>query len=93
MELPALVKTHHGLCYPAHIDREANGLFGVLGGWPPELEMNAAEIKDHLPAGLDEGLKIIRSSDAHTLLSLPTEGCLLPLREASFNGLLEWIKK
>ncbi|MEG2203661.1 MAG: PHP domain-containing protein [Oscillospiraceae bacterium] len=91
LELPARIRDYGGLCYPAHVDREGNGLLATLGGWPPELEMQAAEIHAVLPPGLPDGIKILRGSDAHRLIDLPSEGCALPLTSPDFDGLRRWI--
>ena len=38
--VPDLVSPYGGICYPAHIDRQANGIISVLGTFPstPDLE-------------------------------------------------------
>ena len=41
----ALVKTHGGVCWPAHIDRDANGLLAVLGFFPPKPVPGAERIR------------------------------------------------
>jgi len=73
-EVPETVKEFGGVCYPAHIDREANGIIAVLGTLPETPAFTCAEIKD---AEKDGELKekypllkektIIHSSDAHYL--------------------------
>ena len=35
-----------GVCYPAHVDREANGIIAVLGDFPPEPGFCFAEFRD-----------------------------------------------
>lgn len=63
-----------GLAVPAHVDRPANGLIGVLGLLPPGLEVAALEVSPRLDPedargtfpGL-AGCTLIRSSDAHSL--------------------------
>ena len=87
IDLPDLVRSFGGICYPAHVDREANGLLAILGAWPEELHTEAAEIRFELPEGLPEGLKIIRSSDAHRIADIATEGCPLDLSSPDFDGL------
>jgi hypothetical protein len=44
LDLPVIIAGYGGVCYPAHIDREGNGLLSILGAWPPELDVNAAEV-------------------------------------------------
>lgn len=45
-EAPALVEAHGGICYPAHIDREANGIVATLGVFPEFLYFPCAEYHD-----------------------------------------------
>ncbi len=74
-----LVKTllpFHGIAFPAHIDRPANGIISTLGIIPSEAGFKAAEISPHCPADFFDGKKYlsnynkIYSSDAHTLEGL-----------------------
>ena len=91
MELPSLVAEYGGLCWPAHVDRDSNGLFAMLGIWPEELDVRAAEIRFEKPDGVPEGLKIIRASDAHRFEAMPEGGFPLPLESADFEGLRKYI--
>lgn len=68
-----LVKRFGGICYPAHIDRQANGIISVLGAMPESpafdfVEYNLSRnIEDYnLKYGLSDK-KTIVSSDAHYL--------------------------
>ena len=45
-EVPSLVRKHHGICYPAHVDREANGIISTLGAFPEDLPFTMAELHD-----------------------------------------------
>lgn len=69
----ALARAHGALVYPAHIDREANGIIAILAGIPEELNFRVVEFHDpqkipeytakyHL-----EDKRIVVSSDAHYL--------------------------
>ena len=62
-----LVRSRGGVCYPAHIDREANGLLAILGTFPESPVFTLAELHDEDKRDLAEGRKIIVSSDAHRL--------------------------
>ncbi len=73
-DVPPLVKKYGGICYPAHVDREANGLIAILGTFPITPRFSIAEFHDvekvekyrtHHPQ-LDE-MRIVVSSDAHYL--------------------------
>ena len=43
-EAPDFVQSFNGICYPAHIDRQANGVISVLGTFPDTPEFNIVEI-------------------------------------------------
>ncbi len=45
-EVPALVARHNGICYPAHVDREANGIIATLGTFPETPPFTMAELHD-----------------------------------------------
>ena len=62
-----LVRSMGGVCYPAHIDREANGLLAMLGFFPEKPVFTLAEVHDEDKRDLAEGRKILVSSDAHRL--------------------------
>ena len=71
-----LVKYYKGVCYPAHIDRDSNGIISILGTLPESLHFSFVELKDsgNIPAFSDKyGItdkKIIISSDAHYLTDI-----------------------
>jgi len=66
----ALVRDFQGVCYPAHIDREANGLLAVLGAFPEKPDFACAELRDRENVALAEGRKVLICSDAHRLWEL-----------------------
>ncbi len=45
-DAPALVSEHGGICYPAHIDREANGIVATLGVFPEFPFFSCYELHD-----------------------------------------------
>ncbi len=69
-----IVCEHGGVCYPAHVDREANGIISILGAFPADSAFKAAEFHDGEKtdeyekkySSLQNKIKII-SSDAHFL--------------------------
>ena len=70
--LPA-VRSFGGVAYPAHIDREANGIIAILGTVPSDTEYKLFELRDResldeisAKYGIDKENFII-SSDAHSL--------------------------
>ena len=69
-----LIKSFGGICYPAHVDRESNGVIAILGTFPEEPGFKQAEFNDF--SNIDEylakhenlnGLKLMYGSDAHYL--------------------------
>lgn len=72
-EVPAMVERYGGVCYPAHIDRDSNGIIAVLGTLPETPVFSAVEIRD--PEKVEELTKrfslqektVVISSDAHYL--------------------------
>ncbi len=75
-EIPELINEYGGICYPAHIDRNANSITAILGTIPPHLNFSCFEIHDSRKA--DDYIKryalknkqIIVSSDAHYLTDI-----------------------
>lgn len=72
-EAPSLVESFGGICFPAHIDRESNGVISVLGTFPETPVFYAAEFHDcekkdkySEDYGL-ENKKLLVNSDAHYL--------------------------
>ena len=45
-EAPSLVEQFGGICYPAHIDREANGIIATLGTFPDIKGFKVFELND-----------------------------------------------
>ena len=75
-DAPSLVEKHGGVCYPAHIDRDANGIISVLGTFPVTPKFNAFEIRDREKKeeyvqrySLADKICIV-SSDAHYLTDI-----------------------
>lgn len=70
------VSNYGGVCYPAHIDRQANGIISVLGVFPPTPEFNCVEInrRDNIKEFVDkyqlQDKRVIVSSDAHYLTDI-----------------------
>ena len=74
-----LVASYRGVCWPAHIDRDANGLLAVLGTFPPEPVFRIAELRDRENIGLAEGRTVVVCSDAHRLWEIGEAGGTLML--------------
>ncbi|HPE94442.1 MAG TPA: PHP domain-containing protein [Bacillota bacterium] len=72
-----LVKKCEGVCYPAHIDREANGIVAILGTFPEKPEFGFYELNnaDNYDKYREEypilkKLKMLSCSDAHYLYNI-----------------------
>ena len=75
-DVVSIVKSYGGVCYPAHIDRDANGLIAVLGTIPPDSEFSFYELRDRSNTenysekyGIDKS-RLLVSSDAHYLTDI-----------------------
>lgn len=73
-EVVTFVEEHGGVCYPAHIDREANGIIATLGTFPDFPEFRCAELHDRAKQSEYrdkyprlKNMPLIFSSDAHYL--------------------------
>ncbi|MBO4848994.1 MAG: PHP domain-containing protein [Clostridia bacterium] len=63
-----LVRSMGGVAYPAHIDRESNGMLAILGMFPDEPSFDLCEVRDKENAEkLSGGRRVVVSSDAHRL--------------------------
>ena len=72
-EAPALAEAFGGVCYPAHIDRQANGIIATLGFMPPTPVFSCVEFHDGTAEetyrrqyALEHCLAVV-GSDAHVL--------------------------
>lgn len=78
-ECPSLAEKFSGICYPAHVDRQANGIIATLGTFPDIkgfkcCEFHDAEKIDEYLANYSIGDRhIIVSSDAHFLWDMRDE--------------------
>lgn len=92
-EVPTLVEQFEGVCFPAHIDREANGVIAVLGVFPDTPFFGCAEIRDmeKLPSLLEAHpilrTKLITSgSDAHYLHNMRDKESYFELDDEPFSS-------
>ncbi len=75
-DVKSVVEGYGGVAYPAHIDRDSNGMIAVLGAIPPDTDFRYFELHDGSKKdeysekyGIDKNRFII-SSDAHLLTSI-----------------------
>jgi len=96
------VKKYNGVCYPAHIDRESNGIVSILGAFPESPYFGCYELNDgnnreeyesRFPF-LKEKPRLV-SSDAHYLWNINERVNSLELPETDRSPrteLLEFIR-
>ncbi len=89
----ALAEHFGGVCYPAHIDRSANGIISALGTVPKELPVSAVEFhsadniekyKEHL----SDSWRITVSSDAHYLWDIRDKESFIELEDTPYSSAL-----
>ena len=93
-ELPKLVSQYDGICYPAHIDRQANGIIAVLGTFPqtPQFDFVEFNLKENITEYTQkyslQDKKVIISSDAHYLTDIGDAENFLELEESESGELV-----
>ena len=94
-EISKLMRSYGGLAVPAHIDRPSFSLLSNLGFYDPamdfpvmELSQNADETVLRLAHPELNGVRFIRSSDAHTLAGICDAENFIAVEEATPEGVL-----
>ncbi|MBQ3093877.1 MAG: PHP domain-containing protein [Clostridia bacterium] len=89
----ALCVAHGGVCYPAHIDRPANGIVATLGTFPTDppfglCEVHDAdridELKNEHPSLQD--VMFVSGSDAHYLWDIREKCCSLEIDDEPYSS-------
>lgn len=84
-----------GVCYPAHIDRSANGIISMLGDFPPEPAFTAFELNDEASLASclerfdvlrERGLVHVAGSDAHYLTDIAEPGFAIELCDEPYSS-------
>ena len=97
-EVPQAAEEYGGVCFPAHIDRQSNGLLAVLGFFPEKPYFPFAEVHDGEKAAEyaeKYGKKIITSSDAHYLWDINERGAYIEFdcgRENAAQALINYLR-
>ncbi len=65
-ECPSLADKFHGICYPAHIDRQANGIIATLGTFPDIKGFRCCEFHDS--SKIEEYKTLYPIGDRHILV-------------------------
>lgn len=92
-EAPVLVESYNGICYPAHVDREANGIIATLGIFPDDKHYLCCEFHDGQKINdyqqkyinLQSRLPLV-SSDAHYLWDIRDKEFYLELDDEPYSG-------
>jgi 3',5'-nucleoside bisphosphate phosphatase len=84
-EILTLGQSLHGLCYPAHVDRTANGLLALLGFVPPGLPSELLEVSPNTTRARARERwpelaqwPLVTGSDAHCLPDIGRAVTLVP---------------
>jgi len=88
------VKEYNGICFPAHIDREANGMLSILSIVPDdfglvEMSYTAGET---IRREYEERRFVLTDSDAHTLKDIGT-GHLLEVESNTAEGIIRALRQ
>ena len=88
-EAAALVKGFGGIAVPAHIDKQSNGLIGVLGAFDYGLGFEMVECT------VDSGVELpqITDSDAHYLWDISEAEHFISAESCSAHGVFSALKK
>jgi len=89
------VRAAGGACYPAHIDRQSNGIIAILGDIPPEYGFTCVEFNDganeadyRSKYGVVRDARCIVSSDAHRLWEINEAVNKIELDDEPYSGSL-----
>ena len=93
-EVPKLAESFGGIAYPAHIDRQSNGVIEVLGTFPETphfgiVEINRREkVEEYVKKYSLEDKKVIISSDAHYLENMRDKENYFELDDEPYSSAL-----
>lgn len=89
-----LALSYGGAAYPAHIDRESNGIIAILGAMPEEPKFPTVELNDgkNVPQYIEEhnlaDKLILCSSDAHNLWTVNEAKHFLEIDDEPYSSAL-----
>ena len=88
-----LVTSFNGVCWPAHIDRTANGIVSILGVFPKDTNFSSYELHDGAKAEEYENrfehlkaLKRLVGSDAHYIWDMRDAEYSIELDDEPYSG-------
>ncbi|MBQ7335278.1 MAG: PHP domain-containing protein [Clostridia bacterium] len=92
-QVPVLVQKHRGICYPAHVDRESNGILSILGAFPQTPDFAIAEFHDtekqeayRAKHPKLEQMRTVVSSDAHYLWDIRDKAHFFELEDEPYSS-------
>ena len=93
-EAPALTARFGGVCYPAHIDRQANGIISTLGFLPPDMHFPTVELHDgekeaeYRQNHIGDTTRVVIGSDAHVLWDIRDKDAWLEIPDEPYSSAL-----
>ena len=93
-EAPALTARFGGVCYPAHIDRQANGIIATLGFLPPDMHFPTVELHDgekeaeYRQNHVGDTTRVVIGSDAHVLWDIRDKAAWLDIPDEPYSSAL-----
>lgn len=93
-EAPALAEKYGGVCYPAHIDRQANGIIATLGFMPPDMHFPTVELHDgekeaeYRRQHIGDTTRVVLGSDAHVLWDIAEKTAWLDIPDEPYSSAL-----
>lgn len=88
-----LARSFGGAAYPAHVDRDSNGIIAILGDIPPDEGFTACEFNDSANAEtypqrypIINGLSVLSCSDAHRLWEISEAENFLNLDDEPYSS-------
>ena len=93
-EAPLLADKYGGVCYPAHVDRQANGIIATLGFLPPDTPYPTVELHDgsteaeYRQAHIPDTTRVVVGSDAHVLWDIRDKDAWLEIPDEPYSSAL-----
>ena len=93
-EAPALTARFGGVCYPAHVDRQANGIIATLGFLPPDMHFSTVELHDgekeaeYRQKHIGDTTRVVIGSDAHVLWDIRDKDAWLEIPDEPYSSAL-----
>lgn len=91
--VPELVASYRGVAFPAHIDRDANGIVATLGVFPEDSGFSLAELHDSSKGEeyrkrfpILQGMRLLTGSDAHYLWDIRDKECYFDLEDEPYSS-------